>query len=251
MYVSITIDVEKDLHSNTYNGITKGLSLVKKVFDKYGIKPTLFVTGECIEKFPKLFRTLEKEGWEIASHSYHHKRLDNLPKKELEKEIIRVKQVFKKHKINLSGFRAPQYSGNKELINILAKYGFKYDSSVASHDLLQLFFFPSRARLWFSQFFKLNRPFKIGKIVEIPPTAILLSLSGLTLRILPLFLFKLLLKFVHKKPLIFAFHSWDFIEIKKSKIYKVCRVKKFLMKFEKIINYLKVVRRFKKLSTVI
>ena len=56
MLINISIDVEKDLHTNSYKGVTEGLKRLEKILGKLKIKPTLFVTGDCLEKFPDIFK---------------------------------------------------------------------------------------------------------------------------------------------------------------------------------------------------
>ena len=57
----ISIDVEPDLHTGKYISITQGLKIFEKLCDKYKIKPILFVTADCIKKYPKLFNRLHKK----------------------------------------------------------------------------------------------------------------------------------------------------------------------------------------------
>ena len=52
---SITIDTEPDYKTGKFNEMKRGLEEAKKLFDKHSIKPTLFVTCDCIEKHPSLF----------------------------------------------------------------------------------------------------------------------------------------------------------------------------------------------------
>ena len=70
----ISIDVEPDLHSGKYLGITQGLKEAEKILDKHNIKPILFTTCDCIQKNPKLFKEWKNKGWEIWSTFSNIKR---------------------------------------------------------------------------------------------------------------------------------------------------------------------------------
>ena len=71
-----TVDVEPDLRTGEYTGVFWGLLELEKLLDKYNIKPTLFVTCDCIEKYPTLFQNLNNKGWVIGLHGYRHIRFD-------------------------------------------------------------------------------------------------------------------------------------------------------------------------------
>jgi hypothetical protein len=55
----LTVDVEKDLHSNTYKGVTEGLKNLEGICGRK-TKPILFVTADCIKKHPQIFKKLAK-----------------------------------------------------------------------------------------------------------------------------------------------------------------------------------------------
>lgn len=216
MNISITIDVEPDPKTGKYDEMLSGLNSAEKLFNKNQIKPTLFVTCDCIEKHPQLFRKLLKKGWEISLHGYRHIRFDSLSTKEKEQQIEKALRCFKKHlKTTPKGFRAPQFSSEFSLIEILEKKGFKYDSSTVQFPLSQLIFFRSKLKLYWNQMF-FKRKIRKGKlsIKEIPASSFILPISAFTLRKLPSPVFKTLLFFSTKlrkdKSLVFLSHSYEF-----------------------------------------
>jgi len=238
--IIFTIDVEPDLHTLKYRGIEQGLVVAEELFDKYNIKPVLFVTGDCIKKYPSTFKRLYRKGWEISSHGYTHRRFDEMSKHEKEKEIKKIIVVFKKYLgIKPKGFRAPQHSIDKETLNLLEKYGFKYDSSITPLNLLQLLFFPSKFLSWLKTFFSPLNPYKIRKdLVEIPTSALLLPFVSLIVRIFPPIFLKVyifLIKLFYKNP-VFYCHSWDFIELPHSKIEKLFPYTKLIKNLEYVLK---------------
>lgn len=187
------------------------------------IKATFFVLGELAEKHPAIIKKISDEGHEIACHGYSHKILDELSPEKFEEEIKRsinlLENIIGKKPV---GFRAPNFSLNnktKWALDILKKYGFKYDSSIFS--------------------FKAKLSDDEGKILELPVTG-----GGFYFRLLPLWLFKILFKLTRaKEPLILYFHPhelYNFIPQIKAPFWKVklkyLGVSRSLKKLEKLLN---------------
>ncbi len=235
-----TIDTEQDLHTGKYGGIKKGIPRLLKILDKYNIKATFFTTCDCIEKYPKIFKNLKKKGHEIALHGYRHERYDDLLSGEKEANLRLSINCFKKHlKTTPKGFRAPQHSLDNETLDLLEKYKFKYDSSLTPLNLLQLFFFPKRFELWFRSFFTPSKKYKIRKnLWEIPPTSLLIPFVSLSIRLFPKWKLKIhyFLLSLLTKDVVFYIHSWDLIEMPKSRIYRLCPLSKFLNKLDYLLN---------------
>ena len=238
---AITIDVEPDLHTGAFRGVTEGLARLKRLLDTRQIKATLFVTCDCLERHPDIFRTWAREGHEIALHGYRHRRYDELLNKEA--EIEQALESFRRH-LGLPplGFRAPQHSIDTKTLEVLRQTGFRYDSSYTPWNVLQLLFFPKKFSLWVRQFFSNNRPYRIrGRLWEIPPSALLMPLVSLPLRLFPPLLLKgfvRLMAWTHP-VLVFYAHSWDFIEVPQSRLYRACPLERFIKRFDFFLLLLK------------
>ncbi|MDO8460291.1 MAG: polysaccharide deacetylase family protein [Nanoarchaeota archaeon] len=235
-----TIDVEPDLHDHQYKGITEGLKKFEKICDKHKIKPILFVTADCIKKYPEIFKRLEKKGWEISLHGFTHKRFDDIPYKEKEDEIKQSLTYWKKYlNSKPKGFRAPQHSIDEDTLDLLEKYGFEYDSSQTPLNFLQLLFFPHKFPLWIKSFLTPRNPYKIRKnLYEYPPSALKIPFVSLTVRVLPkpfLRAYIALIKAFHTHPMFYA-HSWDFIKLPESRIDRTFPYTKLLDKLDYIIS---------------
>jgi hypothetical protein len=238
---TFTIDVEPDLDTNKYLSIEKGLKKAEALFDKHKIKPILFVTCDCIEKYPSIFKKLHEKGWEISLHGYKHQRFDDLSQKEAENAIKKSIQCFKKNLgIKPKGFRAPQHSIDNKTLDLLEKYGFEYDSSYYPLNLIQLFFFPKRFKSWIKHFFSKTRTYNIRKnLKERPTTSFIIPFTSLIIRILPIICLKLRIKLFSAmySEVIFYCHSWDFIKLPKSKIDQKISHEKFIKKLDIILSY--------------
>ena len=243
--ISFTVDVEPDLRTNKYKSIIPGLLELEKLLDKYKVKPTLFVTCDCIEKYPILFKRLKNKGWEIALHGYRHERFDNLTNKQKEQAVQSSIKCFKKYlKTRPKGFRAPQHAIDEEGINVLKKFNFDYDSSIMPWNSYHILFF-WKIKVKFMHHFMPMKIHKMYGLKEIPISSFIMPFSSVTLRILPKSLLNLFFYFVNllKKP-VFLMHSWDLIKIPDSKIYKLCPKEKFMPKLENLISFFSKRKKF-------
>jgi peptidoglycan/xylan/chitin deacetylase (PgdA/CDA1 family) len=217
--IAFTVDVEKDFGKDSYTNL-KNLSNLNKVLKKRGIKATFFVTSDCLQKYPSLFKRLENEGHEIALHGYLHERWDVLTKKEKEEKLENAIAVYRKiFKRNPRGFRAPQFSADFELIELLNRKKFVYDSSIVQFPLTQAIFFPSRLPLYLKQclirFRIRNSKMKIWEIII---SSFGLPISAFTLRKLPREVFSILHELAYiqrgkghrrKGWMVFLAHSYE------------------------------------------
>lgn len=238
--IIFSVDVEPDLHSGEYKSIREGLTKFEGLCDKHSISPVLFVVGEVIEPNKGIFRRLHKKGWDISMHGYTHKRFDDMPLREKEKELGDSLKAFKKNLgVKPKGFRAPQHSIDGETLDLLERLKISFDSSFTPFNLLQVIFFPKRVRQAFRHFFSRPNPYKIRKnLTEIPVPSLLIPPVSLTVRVFPkwfLFLYFKTLKIVYRQPVFYA-HSWDFIELKESRIDRMFPSSKFLNKLDYVMS---------------
>jgi peptidoglycan-N-acetylglucosamine deacetylase len=227
----LTVDVEDwycDLSPDTWDkyedrveGATKK---ILKLLKETNNKATFFVLGYVAEKNPELIKTIQKEGHEIGSHGYWHRRITDQTSKIFEEDLLKSLRVLKKiTKREIFGYRAPQFTILKEtsyVIDILKKHGLKYDSSI----------FPAKTPLYGVSSAPLDKYFisseDISKenldksfvefpisIYEIPLIKKRLPLiGGIYFRFFPYFLTKHAIKKINKKkkPVVFFTHPWEF-----------------------------------------
>jgi len=240
MKTIFSIDVEPDLHDDGNRGINEGLVEFEKLCDKYKIKPVLFVVGALIIKHKNLFKRLDKKGWEISCHGYSHARLDDMTDKAKEIEIKKLVEIWGGNLgFKPNGFRAPQHSIDKKTLELLDENEFEYDSSYSPLNLLQLLFFPSRVRSWLKLFFSRLNKYKIkDRLEEKPVSGLGIPFVSLTVRILPkwlLWVYVKLLRLFYNKPMFYA-HSWDFIDLPKSRIDRMFGHKRFIKNLDYVMS---------------
>ena len=115
--------------SKLLNGFYKGL----EILNKKGIKGTFFFLGVVAEKYSDILNEAYNQGHEIASHGYDHRLVSSLSLKKFEDDIKKSTDIIESIiGDKIFGYRAPTFSldiTSKEHIDVLKKYGYKYDSS--------------------------------------------------------------------------------------------------------------------------
>jgi len=260
----ITIDVEEWFQVHNFNNVisredwdiressvVKNTSVILDILRKHNVQATFFVLGWVAEKFPDLIRKIIAGGHEVASHGYNHYLVHAQNYDAVRDDIIKSKQILEDAAgTKVIGYRAPSFSVDDKLIDILKDLSFLYDSSYNAFKLNQ-------------RYGSLDLPesnmngiiqFKNG-IYEIPVSS--LRITGATVpigggayfRLLPFTIFSRLAYIKLKSDNVYNFylHPWEF-EPEQPRIrnirfdYKLRHysgLEKTASKFEKFIQYLK------------
>ncbi len=169
--ICLTFDVEERFHSHLtiadgQRQWSAGDSIKRLVdlLEEQGRTATFFIVGELAEHYPTLIRRIGDAGFEIASHSYSHLKMDAANRRACEADITRSKQVLEDISgRSIIGYRAPSWTAqwtDAWLWDHLAVLGFRYDSSL----------FPFRTQLYGS-FSNSVYPSRLRPdLLEIPPT---------------------------------------------------------------------------------
>jgi polysaccharide deacetylase family protein (PEP-CTERM system associated) len=99
-----------------------------------GVRATFFILGWVAERHPQIVKSISAAGHEIATHSYWHRRVDELSPDEFRKDLqhsidVLQEQTGKK----VLGFRAPTFSispGTEWAFDVLHDVGLAYDASL-------------------------------------------------------------------------------------------------------------------------
>ncbi|MEB2836054.1 MAG: polysaccharide deacetylase [Desulfurococcales archaeon] len=108
-----------------------GLAKVLDVLERHGVKATFFVPGWVAARYPHLVRAITKRGHEVAAHGFMHERLDTLNRED-EMRVFELAEHMIKHVTGSRplGFRAPYWRWSSSTLEIVAKRGYLYDSSL-------------------------------------------------------------------------------------------------------------------------
>jgi len=100
------------------------------------LKATFFILGWIAERLPGLVREIQARGHEVASHGYDHKLCYELSAEYLLENLIKSKDILE----NLTGsavygYRAPSFSISDDILDLIKRAGYLYDSSFNSFGL--------------------------------------------------------------------------------------------------------------------
>jgi len=93
-------------------------------------RSTFFVLGWVADRFPGVVRRIVDEGHEVASHTYLHRNLNQLPPDQVKEELRRSKDRLEQVAgSEVRGVRAPNFSISDVVLDLIAEAGYRYDSS--------------------------------------------------------------------------------------------------------------------------
>jgi polysaccharide deacetylase family protein (PEP-CTERM system associated) len=100
------------------------------------IHATFFVLGWVAERLPHLVREIAARGHEVASHGSSHRMCRPLSDAELRDELRDSKRLLEDITgAGVAGFRAPNFSVDDRVLDIVRECGYRYDSSYNSFSL--------------------------------------------------------------------------------------------------------------------
>jgi hypothetical protein len=106
---------------------------VLDILDELQLKITFFIVGKDAESEEnrKYLRMITDRGHEVGNHSYNHESwLQSYSYEEIEKEIIDAEEAIEKATGQKPrGFRGPGFSWSTDLLKVLEKRDYLYDSS--------------------------------------------------------------------------------------------------------------------------
>ncbi len=100
------------------------------------IRVTFFILGWLAKRLPSLVRQIHERGHEVASHGYYHNLCTNESYKTLADDLIKSKKLLEDIiGARVTGYRAPSFSINNEILKIIKECGYIYDSSLNNFEL--------------------------------------------------------------------------------------------------------------------
>lgn len=193
--------------------VTENTEKILRLLRSFNVNATFFVLGYLAEREPDLVKYIDREGHEIATHSYSHQRLFELTPTEFEDDLCKSKEIIEGiTKRPVKGFRAPEWSIRSNsfwALDILRKNGIIYDSSMAPLTRMGERSFPH---------LPVNLETQYGNIAEFPLTTSrclwerIPFTGGQSLRIAPYWFILHSILSTNRKgyPCIVYLHPWEF-----------------------------------------
>ena len=187
---------------------------VLDLFDRAGVKATLFTLGWVAQRYPQLLRRAAERGHEIASHGWDHRRVFTMDEGIFRADLARARAAIEDAAgVAVTGYRAPSFSIDARTPwahPVLAEGGYAYSSSVApiAHDH---YGWREAPRFAF-------RPLADADLIELPVTTVEVAGrraaagGGGFFRLLPYRFSAWAIDRVNRhdeRPAVFYFHPWE------------------------------------------
>ena len=105
------------------------------LLDKYSIKASFYVPGYVAETHPALVEEIVRRGHEVGHHGYMHEPPASMSADEEEEVIQKGIDILKRLTGQAPrGYRSPSWELSEVSLDLLAAYGFLYDSSLMGDD---------------------------------------------------------------------------------------------------------------------
>lgn len=116
-------------------GPRTGVPRILRILDRQGIRATFFIPGYTAERWPDVVRSIRDAGHEIAHHGFLHEQVSMLSPEEEERLLLRgLEALDRVAGVRPVGWRAPMWEASDASVGILARHGFRYDSSLMDAD---------------------------------------------------------------------------------------------------------------------
>jgi peptidoglycan-N-acetylglucosamine deacetylase len=127
-------------HTAPYDPLAyeRALPRLLEAFRRHEIRATFFLLGRDADRAGKAFEAILAAGHEVASHSMDHPPLlASLPGDILCQQLAGSRRALETALgIEVSGFRAPDWSVGRRVISMLAATGYRYDASLMPSPVL-------------------------------------------------------------------------------------------------------------------
>lgn len=116
-------------------GVKRGIPRILPILQSYQVPATFYVPGDTAIRHREALQVLMDGPHEIGHHGHMHLRSDKVSASEQREEIERgIVALDKAFGVRPRGYRSASWEITPETFNLLAEYGFDYDSSCMGDD---------------------------------------------------------------------------------------------------------------------
>ena len=132
-------DSPSDIQRGVWAGEV-GVPRLLKLFERKGLKTSWFIPGHSIETFPDQVRMIVDAGHEIGAHGYTHENPVAMTPAQEEAVLVRSVELIEKFSGKAPrGYVAPWWEMSSVTVDLLLKYGFRYDHSQGYRDFVPFY----------------------------------------------------------------------------------------------------------------
>lgn len=112
-----------------------GVPRILRILRRHGVRATFFVPGFTADRYPDVIRAIVEDGHEVAHHGYAHESVSSLTLEHEEEVLVRGIDALERATGRPPiGWRGPMWEVNRRTPELLARHGFRYDSSLMDDD---------------------------------------------------------------------------------------------------------------------
>lgn len=116
-------------------GPSVGVPRILGILERHQVRATFFVPGFTADRYPEIVRAIAESGHEIAHHGYLHESVSSLTPEQEEQVLVRgIESLQRASGRRPVGWRGPMWEVNHGTPALLAKHGFRYESSLMDAD---------------------------------------------------------------------------------------------------------------------
>ena len=111
-----------------------GVPRILGLLDDVDVPATFFVPGWTAERYPETVERIVAAGHEVGHHGYGHRSPLRMDEAEEREDIEAGLAALDRFGIKPEGYRTPSWEPSPRTFDLLAEYGFDYDSSLMDDD---------------------------------------------------------------------------------------------------------------------
>jgi hypothetical protein len=111
-----------------------GVPRILELLHSHGIEGTFFVPGVTAERWPETVQTIVRAGHEVALHGHSHRALPGMTEDEQRQDLASGLEALADIGVEPRGYRAPYWQLTRPRLDLLGRYGIRYDSSLMDDD---------------------------------------------------------------------------------------------------------------------